>query len=373
MSDNDNNRGRRRFIKGAAATGILGVAGCLDQTAGDGDGDGGGGDGGGDGGDGGGGDGEPANWTLGTSSEGSSSFRIGSTWSEYAKQEDLLDTVEVDAVVTEGTGASYRRLDADEFEISGTTTQLLDDSPDQGSYEDQPLEDFDSIRQVRGYMGFYNFGLYNSEEVGGWDDLEGRPIAISSAGSGTRPPVEWLVDQEIGLDNVDNRYMAFADIPGALRSGQVDAAFTWTVNQTTPQGWFQEIDATVEWEPLPFSDSTIEALDNDLSYSTYVELDEGTVGEFAENHQGAIDSFTLTYLYVAKADQDPDIVYDITKYTYEHGEDLVEQDDVMGFFPDPDSFLGTLHPDVPVHEGAHRYYEEEGLWEEYDLTAPPEA
>ncbi|NHN48027.1 TRAP transporter substrate-binding protein [Halostella sp. JP-L12] len=348
---------RRTFIKGASAAGILGVAGCLDQTAG--------GSGGGDGGG--------SNWTLGTSSEGSSSFRIGSTWTQYAEQNDLLDNVGVEAVVTEGTSASYRRLDNDEFEMSGTTTQLLADSPDQGAFSDQSLQDFDSIRQVRGYMGFYNFGVYNADKVSGWDDLEGRSVAISSSGSGTRPPVEWLVDQEIGLDNIDNRYMAFADIPAALRSGQVDAAFTWTVNQTIPQGWFQEIDATVNWEPLQFSDSTIDKLNNELGYSTYVELDSETVSEFAENYQDPIDSFTLTYLYVVKSDRDPERVYEITKMTYEHGEDLLEEDEVMGFFPDPDAFLGTLHPDVPVHQGAYDYYTEEGLWEDYDLTPPPEA
>lgn len=364
MTDNSNHK-RRRFLQGAAAAGLLGAAGCLDETAG-------GDDDGTDDGTDDGGDGDAPTWSLGTSSEGSTSFRIGSTWSQYAQQNDLLDSVDVDAIVTEGTGASYRRLDADEFEISGTTTQLLADSPDEGTYEDTPLTDFDSIRQVRGYMGFYNFGLYNSEEVSGWDDLEGRPIAISSAGSGTRPPVEWLVDQEIGLDNVDNRYMAFADIPGALRSGQVDAAFTWTVNQTIPQGWFQEIDATVEWEPLPFSESTLTALDEELTYSTYFELSEDQVSEFAENYSGPLDSFTLTYLYVMKADLDPDIVYDITKYTYEYGEELLDQDDAMGFFPDPDAFLGTLHPEIPVHEGAYEYYVEEGLWDDYDLTPPPE-
>ncbi|MDS0476912.1 TAXI family TRAP transporter solute-binding subunit [Natrinema sp. 1APR25-10V2] len=343
---------RRSFITGASSAGIIGLTGCLNSTAG--------------------GNGGSSGWTLGTSSEGSSSFRIGSTWTEYAKKNDLLD-VEIDAVITEGTSASYRRLDRGDFEMSGTTTQLLDTSPDQGSFEEKPLQNFDSIRQVRGYMGFYNFGLYNADKVSGWDDLEGRPVAISSAGSGTRPPVEWLVDQEVGLDNVDNRYMAFADIPSALRSGQVDAAFTWTVNKSTPQGWFQEIDATVNWEPLSFSDSTISALNNDLSYSTHVELGSDTVSQFSENYQGAIDSFTLTYLYVLHKDRDPDTVYDIAKMTHEHGEDLVEEDEVMSFFPDPDAFLGTIHPDVPIHKGAYDYYKEAGLWEEYDLTAPPEA
>lgn len=369
MSERDNPN-RRSFIKGAAVTGALGLAGCLNQKAGS----SGGGDGSNDvsGGDSGDGSGSTPTWRLGTSSEGSSSYRIGSTWATYAKQHDLLD-VEVDAIVTEGTSASYRRLDAGQYELSGTTSQLLAASPDTGPFEKTQLEDFDSIRQIRGYMGFYNFGLYNADEVSGWDDLKGRPIAISSSGSGTRSPVEWLVDKEIGLDNIDNRYMAFADIPAALRSGQVDAAFTWTLNETIPQGFYQEIDATVNWEPLQFSDSTIEAIENDLGYSTYVNLDAETVSEFSESYQGPLDTFTLTYLYVAKKDQSPDLIYDITKYTHEHGEKLLQQDEGMGYFPDPDKFLGQLHPDVPVHKGAYEYYKEKGLWEKYDLTAPPEA
>lgn len=356
---------RRSFIKGATVTGIVGLAGCLNQKAGS------LGSGGGNGSTEGSGGGKPT-WRLGTSSQGSSSYRIGSTWAEYAKQNDLLDSVTVNAIVTEGTSASYRRFDADRFELSGTTTQLLAASPDTGPFKKKQLTDFNSIRQIRGYMGFYNFGLYNADKVSGWNDLKGRPIAISSAGSGTRPLVEWLVDQEIGLDNVDNRYMAFSDIPAALRSGQVDAAFTWVLNESIPQGFYQEIDATVNWKPLKFSKSTIQALTNDLSYSKHVKLDKKSVSTFAESYQGPLDTFTLTYLYVAKKDQSPDIVYDITKYTHEHGEKLLKQDDGMGFFPKPDKFLGQLHPDVPIHKGAYEYYKEKGLWEKYDLTAPPE-
>ena len=348
--ENGTNHSRRTFLKGASVAGVLGLAGCLDEGAG----------------------GEGGAWTLGTSSEGSSSFAIGSNWSEYASQNDALD-FDIDAVITEGTGASYRRLDRGDFELSGTTTQLLQASPDSGPYEEEPLTDFDNIRQVRGYMGFYNFGVYNADEVGGWDDLEGSSVAISSAGSGTRPPVEWLVDQEVGMDNIDARYMAFSDMPAAMRSGQIDAMFTWTVNRTNPQGAFQEVDATVNWEPLPISESTRDKLDDELSYSTYVELEGETVAENTEDYSGSIDTFTLTYLYVAKAGRDDDRIYDIAEFTHQNGEELLERDSIMGFFPEPDRFLGQLHPDIPVHKGAYEYYTDEGIWDDYDLTPPPEA
>jgi len=353
----------------------MGLAGCSDQSMGEGD----GGDGSGDGGSGngsngsgdGGGGGGSTQWTLGTSSEGSSSFRIGSNFAQYLQQNDLTDTVQLEAVVTPGTSATYRMVDSGEVEIGGTTTQLLAQSPDQGAFEDDQLSNFDQIRQVRGYMSFYNFALANAGEgYESWSDLEGEAIAISSPGSGTRAPAEWLVDQEIGMDNVDPRYMAFADIPSALRGGRVQAAFTWATNGSIPQGWFQEIDSTVEWTPLPISEETQQKIESELAYSTNVTVDGS---EISENYSDPVDAFTLTYLWNTSSERDPEIVYEIARLSHEHGEELLEQDEIMGFFPDPDKFLGQLHPDVPVHQGAYDYYTEAGLWEDYDLTPPPGA
>lgn len=373
MTGDDISLNRRRFLGAAGSAGVVGLAGCsADQSLSESGGGGGGGGGSSnETGTGSGGGGGAASWTLGTSSEGSSSFRIGSNFAEYMKREGYTDVVELDAVVTPGTSATYRMVDNKEVEIGGTTTQLLANSPDQGSFEDNPLSNFEKIRQVRGYMSFYNFALGNADAgIESWSDLEGSAIAISSPGSATRPAAEWVVDQEIGLDNVDPRYMAFADIPSAIRGGRVDAAFTWATNGTIPQGWFQEIDSTVNWTPLALSDETKSKLSSEVSYSSTVEIDGS---EISENYSDTIDGFTLTYLWNCLAERDDDVVYEIAKRSHELGEELVEQDDIMGFFPDPEKFLGTIHPDVPVHAGAYRYYKEAGIWGDYNLPKPPEA
>lgn len=349
------NLSRRALLRASGVAGITGLAGCSgDQSLGGGN-----------------ESGDTASWTLGTSSEGSSSFRIGSTFAEYCKREGYTDTFKLDAVVTPGTSATYRMVDNEEVELGGTTTQLLANSPDEGSFAEEPLSNFEKVRQVRGYMSFYNFALANTEAgVESWADLEGKAIAISSPGSATRPAAEWVVEQEVGMDNVDARYMAFADIPSALRGGRVDAAFTWATNGDIPQGWFQEIDSTIDWTPLSLSKSTKSALSSDISYSSTVSIDGSAI---SESYSKSIDGFTLTYLWNCLADRDPDVVYEIAKLSHELGEELVNQDEVMGFFPDPGKFLGTIHPDVPVHEGAYNYYKEAGIWGEYDLTKPPEA
>lgn len=361
---------RRQFLRHAggvgATAGIVSFAGCLNSRLGSNSGNSSGNASGGGGGQ--------TNISLGTSSEGSSSFRVGSTFAQYVTRNNLADTFSIEAVVTEGTSATYRRVADGNLLLGGTTTQLLESSPNEGSFSDTRLPNFDSIRQIRGYMSFYNFGIANTDAgIQNWQDLQGSPIAVSSAGSGTRAPVERIIDEEIGLGNVQPRYMAFADIPSALRGGRVDAAFTWATNGTIPQGWFQEIDSTVNWTPLPISQETQSLLANELGFSSYVQIDGSKI---SENVSQSIDAFTLTYLWNARAGQlSPEVVRELTKISYERGEELVEQDEIMGFFPNPDNFLGTLHPDVPIHLGAYQFYREAGLWSEYSdvLTAPPEA
>lgn len=363
----------RRAAGAGATTGIVVLAGCLNSSLGESSGGSGangsnnssGGSGGGSG---------KRQIVLGTSSEGSSSFRVGSTFSQYVTRNNLADNFSIEAVVTEGTSATYRRVADGDLLLGGTTTQLLQNSPNEGSFEDTPLPNFDSIRQIRGYMSFYNFGVANKDAgVQNWEDLKGKPVAVSSAGSGTRAPVERIIDEEIGLDNIDPRYMAFSDIPSALRGGRVAAAFTWATNGNIPQGWFQEIDSTVNWTPLSLSKETKSLLSNQLGFSSYEQIDGS---EISSKVSKKIDAFTLTYLWNARSDKlSPEVVYELTKISYENAEKLVEQDQVMGFFPNPDQFLGTLHPDVPIHAGAYQYYKEKGIWSDYSdsLTAPPKS
>ncbi|PSP61339.1 TRAP transporter substrate-binding protein, partial [Halobacteriales archaeon QH_8_64_26] len=71
---------------------------------------------------------------------------MGSTFAQYVTQNDLADTFTIEAVVTEGTSATYRRVADGNLLLGGTTTQLLENSPNEGSFEDTQLPNFDTIR-----------------------------------------------------------------------------------------------------------------------------------------------------------------------------------------------------------------------------------
>jgi len=351
---------RREYLKGIPAAAVTGmIAGCTNQ-------DGGNGNGGGNG-----GDDEPARWQLGTSTEGSGSFQVGSTVAEYFKRGGETDVFELDAVVTAGTGATYRRLDQGDFEMGGSNTVLLDASPDSGQFEDQPLEKFDKMRQVRGYMTTAPWFTMMKSDAGieEWSDLEGESFFVSSPGTGTRATLEEAIDIEVGLDNIDAQYFAYADLAEAIRSDRIVGGMVFNVNVNTATGVAQEIDQTIDWEPLHWTDDALEFF-GEQAYSQVVSTD---TSEWSEEHSEEIPGLSVPYMWMAWDERDNEVIEEFTRLTHEYKDELIEQNSLLKWFDDIDDWLGGgLHPEIPVHEGAYNYYQEIGVWENYDLTPPPE-
>lgn len=313
--------------------------------------------------------------TVGTSVEGSTSFRIGSTFGQYLQQNDLGETFNWNAVVTPGATGGYQQMFAGEVDISGPSTYGLEASPDEGPFEEDPLENFDQVRQIRGFFSVQPFVVVRQDAgIESWADLEGKSISVGSAGAGTRVPSETIVDLAVGRDNVTIEYIGYSDQPSALRGGRIPAIFGYVNNARTDSpiapGWMQEMDSTVDWTHLPFPDDVMQQFEEQLPYASTFTVD---AGQFFNSYTDTLTAYNLTYSYVSFADLSPDVVYEITKLSYEEGEALLETDNAMGYFPNFDRGAGTMHPDVPVHQGAYDYYTEEGVWEDYDLTPPPDA
>lgn len=345
---------RRTALKLSGSAGIVSLAGCTEIMGGSGaSGD------------------SPSRWKLGTSSEGSGSFQIGSTMAEYFKREKLTDSFVIDPVVTAGTTATYRRVAQGEMDMGGSNTYLLESSPGSGPFSDSalPQDGFGKIRQIRGYMAPTLFcAIKRDSGISSWDDLKGKRVFVSSPGSGARSIAEEIIEQEVGLDNIKPVYDDYGSIPQMLRGDNIVAALVYNVNKTIPTGFVSEMDSTIDWKPLPYSDDVVETL-QDRPYISLANVDTGWSKKVSQSFNSAL----IGYMYVAFNEVDTDAVYRFTKLTHEHGDELAKQAKIMSFFPDPDDFMSTLHSEIPVHQGAYQYYTEAGLWEGQDLTPPPEA
>lgn len=385
MTSNDS-QSRRRLLKtlgGVGTAGMVGLAGCAGQQGNGNDTQNGsqGGTGNGDGnsnqsGNGSGGNsGQQTALTVATSVEGSTSFRIGAAFGQYIRDNNLAETFSWNAVVSPGATGGYRMLDNGEVEISGPSTYGLEASPGQGPFSEDNLSNFNKVRQIRGFFSVQPFVIVTQDSgISSWSDLEGKTISLGSAGAGTRVPSEQMIDLSFGMDNATIQYIGYSEQPSALRSGRVDAIFGYVNNARTSSpiapGWMQELDATTDWTHIKYPENLRTTFEEQLPYASTFTVSGDT---FFSSYTDEITAYNLTYAWTCHDDLPTDVVKEITKLSYEHGEDLLNADNAMGFFPNPDRFLATMHPDVPVHQGAYEYYTEEGLWEQYDLTPPPNA
>jgi TRAP transporter TAXI family solute receptor len=360
---------RRSALKLSGSIGLVALAGCTQQTSQQNQS---GQSQSGSGSDSGSGSGSyPVRWQLGTSSEGSGSFQIGSTMSTYFKRNNLTDTFIINPVVTAGTTATYRRLVAGQYPLGGSNTYLLEASPDSGPFSDQSLnkQAFQNIRQIRGYMApSLWMAVKKGSGIQSWQDLTGKRVFVSSPGSGTRFVNERIIEETIGLDNIQPTYTAFGDVPQMFRSNQIAGALVYNINQNIPTGFVSELDSTVDWKPLPFPQKAQEVFNS----SPYITLASSNA-KWSQTVSQPFKVVLVGYMYVTQKNTDEKAIYQFTKLTHEHGEELANQTEIMSYFPDPQYFMSTLHSDIPVHPGAYRYYTEAGLWSEYDLTPPPEA
>lgn len=352
---------RRSALKLSGSIGLAALAGCTQQAGQQNQAQSGSGSGSGS---------SPVRWQLGTSSEGSGSFQIGSTMSTYFKRNDLTDTFIIDPVVTAGTTATYRRLVAGKYSLGGSNTYLLEASPGSGPFSDQNLDKqaFQNIRQIRGYMAPSQWmAVKKGSGIQSWQDLTGKRVFVSSPGSGTRYVAEQIINETIGLNNIQPTYTDYADVPQMLRSNQIAGALVYNINQNIPTGFVSEMDSTVDWKPLPFPQGAKDVFNS----SPYITLASSN-GEWSQSVSQPFEVVLIGYMYVTQKNTDEKAIYEFTKLTHEHGEELANQTEIMSYFPDPQYFMSTLHGNIPVHPGAYRYFTEAGIWSEYDLTPPPE-
>jgi TRAP-type uncharacterized transport system substrate-binding protein len=348
---------------------MVGLAGC---TGGGGGGGGGNGNGSGNGGGGG-----PTNLDVGTSVEGTLAFRIGSAYQEYLRQTDEQEPIQVNPIVTQGSTASYRMASTGDVDLGWASTYDMANSPDQAHFSDNPVANFDQIRQTLIAQSTYAFLIAPVEnDIQTWDDLEaGDTISLGSAGASFRPLMDTIVEAALGENHgVEVRYIGFGEQPGALRDGTVDAALNYQVNGDTIPGHFQEIDASIKWRPVEFTQDTKNHIQNELDYAVYWEGDPNQFDAFS-GIDGTLTAAGLVFALNCLADLDPAAVKAFVRIPVENSEAFMEIDQGTRMFTEPKFFLKQLYSDVPVHQGAYEYYQEEGLWEKFggDLTPPPEA
>ena len=272
---------------------------------------------------------------------------LASLWGEN------LEGVRVTAQASAGGIENLRLLAEGEAELGFAVTSLLWEAQQgEGSFEGAPND------QVRVLAGLY----YNPNQVvvteqsgaQAMEDLEGLRFAPGTAGSTTSVETEIHLEQ-LGIDYPDGiqaQFVGFTEAVELMRNRQLDGAW---VMAGLGNAAVTEIMATADGRLLSMDDSLIEALQEKYPwYARYV-IPAGT---YANQEEDVVTSAIKLALFCS-AELDEQTAYELTRIMWENMDTLQQSIPALEGVELQDAVTDLAQ--IPLHEGARRYYEEQGL------------
>ncbi|XVH31651.1 TAXI family TRAP transporter solute-binding subunit [Haloferacaceae archaeon DSL9] len=354
--------GRRQYIKLGGAAGIAGFAGCLgaegepddDETGSDDDSNGGGAGGAGS-----------VSWTVGTPGEGSTLHTIASGFSRILNENDSRVDLQVGSYG--GSVEAIRLVGRGDDEIAASALPLAsaaynDEEPVPDGPVDFTGDQAVERKPIQSIMS-NDFRLFwittDDTDIETVADFPGRRIGVTPTGSDFNH-LTFLT--EIGmLDEVETVNNEFNDIGPALREGRIDASAFYVSGGTVAPGWATEIVGWDNVKIVPYTDEQLAMLDE----SPYTNIAPTMANEIFDREMpmDELPSCQVPYGFFLRPDLDEELVYEFTKAILDNAEQAREFTAALDSF-DATYSAESLAPGIPVHAGAARYYEEEGLWRE---------
>jgi TRAP transporter TAXI family solute receptor len=183
-------------------------------------------------------------------------------------------------------------------------------------------------------------------------DLVGKRVSVGAPGSGTEVSAQTILEANgITYDDIQEQRLNFNETAAALRDGQIDAGF-WSVG--APTSSILDLATGRNIVVLSLSDEEIgNALGADPTFARYTLP--------ANTYRGQTEPVTTVgtpNVLVVAAEMDEQLAYDFLSVLYEH------IDEIVAIHPSANETTAENSIEsspIPLHEGAIRYYDEQGL------------
>ncbi len=187
-------------------------------------------------------------------------------------------------------------------------------------------------------------------EAAGVQDLRGASVAVGSAGSGTEQSArEVLAAYGLDYEDIDVRYLSFAESAAALRDGAVDAAF---LSVGFPAGAVLEATTTGGARLLPVDGAGAQRLIQEYPYYQLGSIPAGTYPGLAED----LPTVSMMNWIVGLETLDPVVVRALLnvlgpgRVSLEQVHEMAAQIEIADLLTAP----------VPLHEETERWLAESG-------------
>ena len=335
-----NSVSRRSVLKGGAAAGLVGLAGCMGN-----------------------GDNGAYSLTVGCTSSGSSTMRAGQAMARALNEHS--DSLTFDPQTTDGLIANLYEYDSGEFEAVGAGidgyAQAMNGT---GQFEDDPVDVLPHLGPLYTRAHIYWVAREGSG-VEGLSDLRdgGLNVYPIQPGFGTRLVTETIMKEADLWDQNEIVNVDVGDSAGAFEEGRIDVAAVYDSNSVSLAGWCAEVDVRNDLYWLPTDDDQfVEVAENYEGAEALMYEPIGWEQEMNELTDETI-AWTLDSAWAFGPSVPADATYELCRVAHEHSSTLQESDETSFDYQDYEvHFAGGFLEGAPVHAGVADWLEEQGEW-----------
>ncbi len=256
--------------------------------------------------------------------------------------------IDANVEVTGGPLHNIQLVEAGEMQLGLTTAAPAFEAFHGLAWADG--EEFTNIRAVLPmFPSFFTWWSLEGSGIESYEDLHGKVVAMGPVG-GTPDTYGRLLYDVTGIAPSRIVNAGFSDIVNLLRDRQIDAAFT---TAGLPHPAVAETESTnaihLITSPTEVSDAFIEV----YPYFGKGMVPAGTYAAVTEDQE----TLTIWNFLITSAEMSDDAVYNIVKAVYDNMPAMLEAHPSSSYM----TFDNVGQIAIPMHPGAIRYFEEQGV------------
>ncbi|WP_226584561.1 TAXI family TRAP transporter solute-binding subunit [Halobacillus litoralis] len=296
---------------------------------------------------------EMTNLTMGTGSVGGVYYPLGGEMANLLTDNIDMEGFDVSSVESGASVENIAKIQSGDFQLGiAQNTTMINAVEGTGEFEGKDVGNVGVIGSL--YPEALQVVTLDSTGIESIEDLKGKKVAVGPPGGATREAAE-MVLSAYGIEEGDYEAFeeGFGDAKSKLQNKTIDASFAVV---GVPSSTTDELEAATK--EVKFLNIEGEALDEVVANSQYeaYTVEPGTY----EWQDEPVETITAMALLLGSTEQvSEDLAYEMTKTLFENAGDmsiaqakLITKDTAL-------SGAGEL----PLHPGAEKYFEEEGLLE----------
>lgn len=266
---------------------------------------------------------------------------------------EKLDYIKASAQASNGGIDNLNLLHSGEAQVSMAVTSVMYESFNgQGTFEGRPN---DKLRVISGlYYNPNQVVVSKDSGITSLKEIQGKNFASGAPGSTTEVETK-LHLQEAGVNYPDDlkvQFVGFTEAIDLMRNKQLDGAW---IMAGLPTAAVTEITTTAGGKLVPIEEDVIAKLQEKYPWYAKFTIPAGTY----DGQDGDVTTTAIKMAIFTTADLSDDVVYDLTKTFWENIDTLKSTNNALKPMTIEDAISDLA--DLPLHEGAIRYYKEIGV------------